>query len=203
MSAPAVKAPAEGLFAAKARLLSRRVLCEGSFLTMTTERVELPNGRAVDLELVRHPGAAAVVPLTGDGEVLMVRQYRHAADGWLLEVPAGKLDAGETPAAGARRELEEEAGCAAGELVELGSILPSPGFTDEVIHLFLARDLAPASQRLEPDELLAVERVPFAEAVAMAERGEIRDSKSVCALLRAARLLNGGAPAGKPPAGKE
>lgn len=183
--------PAAGQLAAKARLLSRRVLCEGSFLTMTAERVELPNGREVDLELVRHPGAAAVVPLTPEGDVLLVRQYRHAADGWLLEVPAGKLDRGETPAAGARRELEEEAGVAAGSLTELGGILPSPGFTDEVIHLFLARDLVPVGQRLEEDELLEVERVPFAAAVAMATAGEIRDSKSVCALLRAARLLEG------------
>lgn len=185
------QANAKSLLEAKARLVSRQVLCAGSFLTMTRERVELPNGREVDLELVRHPGAAAVVPLTAEGEVLLVRQYRHAADGWLLEVPAGKLDAGETPEDGARRELEEEAGFRAGSLTKLGGILPSPGFTDEVIHLFLARDLSPTGQRLEEDELLTVERLPFAEAVLRAATGEIRDSKSVCALLRAARLLDG------------
>lgn len=177
----------------KARLLERRTLYQGSFLTMTAERIELPNGLPVDLELVRHPGAAAVVPLLPNGNILMVRQYRHAADGWLLEVPAGKLDRGEGPAEGARRELEEEAGVSAGELLSLGRILPSPGFTDEIIHLFLARGLAPVGQRLEHDELLTVEEVPFARAVELATSGEIADSKSVCALLRAARLLEPGA----------
>jgi ADP-ribose pyrophosphatase len=173
----------------KARLLARRTLFAGSFLTLTSEHVELPDGRPAVLELVRHPGASAVVPLAADGQVLLVRQYRHATDGWLLEVPAGKLDPGEAPAACARRELAEETGFAAGRLASLGSIFPSPGFTDEVIHLFLARDLTPAAQRLEGDELLSVEPVAFERAVAMAAGGAIADGKSVCALLRAARFL--------------
>lgn len=173
----------------KARLIDRQTVARGSFLTMTRDRVEFPDGRTLELDLVRHPGAAAVVPILDDGSVLLVRQYRHAADGWLLEVPAGKLDAGEAPETAAARELEEEAGQRAGELVSLGWIWPSPGFTDEVIHLFAARKLAPVSQRLEEDELLTLEQVPFARAVEMATSGEIADSKSVCALLRAARLL--------------
>ncbi len=175
----------------KARLLDRRTLHRGSFLEMTRERVALPNGIEVDLELVRHPGAAAIVPLASDGTVVLVRQYRHATDGWLLEVPAGKLDAGESAEACARRELAEEAGFAAGELVSLGPFWASPGFTDEVIHLFLARNLTPATQNLEEDELLFLERLPFTEAVTRAARGEIADGKSACALLRAAWWLGG------------
>ncbi|HEX4953673.1 MAG TPA: NUDIX hydrolase [Thermoanaerobaculia bacterium] len=175
----------------KARLLDRRTLHRGSFLEMTRERVTLPNGIEVDLELVRHPGAAAIVPLAADGTVVLVRQYRHATDGWLLEVPAGKLDAGESPEACARRELAEEAGVTAEELVSLGPFWASPGFTDEVIHLFLARGLGPAAQSLEEDELLVLERLPFTEAVARAARGEIADGKSACALLRASWWLGG------------
>ncbi len=172
----------------KARVLASRELAAGSFLTLVHEEVELPDGRQVALDLVRHPGAAAIVPLTADGEVILVRQYRHAAEGWLLEVPAGKLDHGEEAATAARRELEEEAGMRAGKLTCLGPIWPSPGFTDEVIHLFLAEELTPVPQRLEDDELLTLERVSFETAVQMATAGEIADSKSVCALLRAARL---------------
>jgi ADP-ribose pyrophosphatase len=176
----------------RAALLERRSVHRGSFLELTAERITLPNGRETELELVRHPGAAAIVPLHADGRVVLVRQYRHATDGWLLELPAGKLDPGESPRDCARRELEEEAGLAAGELVELGPFWASPGFTDEVIHLFLARDLHPAEQRLEHDELLSVFTLPFEEAVALAARGEIADGKSACALLRTAWRLSRG-----------
>jgi ADP-ribose pyrophosphatase len=126
------------------------------------------------------------VPLLADGTVLMVRQYRHTVGDWLLEVPAGKLATGESPEACARRELEEEAGVRAGELVPLGWIWMTPGFCDERIWLFLARDLSAGSQRLEEDEALAVERLPLAEAERRALAGELWDAKSVCALLRAA-----------------
>lgn len=173
----------------RAIVRQRRTLHRGKFLEMTAESVELPDGRAIELELVRHPGAAAVVPLDADGNVLLVRQYRHAADGWLLEVPAGKLDAGESAEDCARRELEEEAGVRAAHLRSLGFIWPSPGFTDEVIHLFLAENLTSVPQRLEHDELLTVERRTLAEAVSLAAGGGIDDAKSVTALLRAARLL--------------
>ncbi|HRC85125.1 MAG TPA: NUDIX hydrolase [Thermoanaerobaculia bacterium] len=173
----------------RAKRLERRTLYRGSFLEMTQERVELPNQVTVDLELVRHPGAAAVVPLGADGQVVLLRQYRHATDGWLVEVPAGKLDAGEAPDVCARRELAEEAGLAADDLVPLGPFWASPGFTDEVIHLFLARGLNPTEQQLEADELLHTFKLPLAEAVALAARGEIADGKSACALLRAAWFL--------------
>jgi ADP-ribose pyrophosphatase len=162
---------------------------EGRTVEVRSERVELPNGHQVELDVVHHPGAAAVVALDGDGSLLMVRQYRHTVGGWLLEVPAGKLSAGEDPASCARRELEEEAGVRAATLRELGSIFVSPGFCDERIWLFLATDLVPTEQRLEADEVLAVERVPLAEAERRALDGELVDAKSTVAILRAAALL--------------
>lgn len=153
------------------------------------EEVALPGGRSLALEVVRHPGGAAAAAVDEAGRVCLLRQYRHAAGGWLWEVPAGKLDPGEPPLATARRELEEEAGVRAGSWEPLGSLVTSPGFCDEVIHLFLARDLAPVPARPEAHEVLEVHWVGFAEAVARAARGEIRDAKTVAALFRAREVL--------------
>jgi ADP-ribose pyrophosphatase len=149
--------------------------------------VELPNGHQVELDIVRHPGAAAVVPFLSADEVLLIRQYRFAADGVIYEVPAGKLDGEEDPAICAARELEEEAGRRAGRLERLGALWPSPGFTDERIHLFAAFDLSPVPQRLELDE--AIELVPtrLGDALEMIWSGELSDAKSALALLHAAR----------------
>jgi ADP-ribose pyrophosphatase len=158
-----------------------RPIYAGRVVRLFVETVTLPNGHTIDLEIVRHPGASAVVALTPADEVLLVRQYRHAAGGFLYEVPAGKLD-GEPPEVCAARELTEEAGVEAGRLEHLGSIVTTPGFSDEVIHLYLATELRPARQRLEPDEVLTVERVPFERALDMCATGAIRDAKSMCAL---------------------
>jgi len=176
-----------------------RTIHRGHVVTLNVETITLPNGTRTELEVVRHPGASAVVPLTQDHDVLLIRQYRHAAGGWIVEVPAGKLDAGEDPAVCAARELEEEAGVRAGNLHRLGSILTTPGFTDEVIHLYLATGLQPGTQALEQDEVLTIETVPFEEAVRRCVQGEITDAKSVCALLLTAAHL-GRAPGGPTPA---
>jgi ADP-ribose pyrophosphatase len=165
--------------------LGETQLYRGRIVNLWLERVRLPNGSTCELEIVHHQGAAAVVPVDDRGNVLLVRQYRHATGGWLLEVPAGKLDAGEAPETCAVREVEEETGFKPGRLVPLGWIWTTPGFTDERIWLFLALDLASGRQRLEEDEALTVERIPLEDAVAMAAKGEIQDAKSVCALLRA------------------
>jgi ADP-ribose pyrophosphatase len=154
-----------------------------------TERVTLPNGNAVELDIVRHPGAAAVVPFVSEREVLLIRQYRHAAGGSILEVPAGKLDPGESPIACAARELEEEAGCRAGRLVELGWIWTTPGFTDERIFLFAAFDLEHVPHRRDADEVIETVRMDFDAALALVWRGELNDAKSSLALLHAARQL--------------
>lgn len=161
----------------------------GFRLHVNTERATLPNGRRLDLDIVRHPGAAAVVPFSSADEVILIRQYRHAAGGMLLEVPAGKLDQGEEPATCAARELEEEAGCRAGRLEPLGWIWTSPGFTDERIHLFAAFDLCEVGQRHEADEYIQTLRMPLSQALDLVWRGELTDAKSALALVQAARRL--------------
>ena len=167
-------------------VLSSKSVHDGRVVKLSLEEVRLPNGNIMTLELIRHPGAAAVVPVDDDGNVVLVRQYRHATGSWLLEVPAGKLDhPGEPPEECARREVEEETGYRAGRLVPLGWVWTTPGFTNEKIWLYMALDLTPAQANLQADEVLSVEKLPFAEAAARALSGEIVDSKSVIALLRA------------------
>jgi ADP-ribose pyrophosphatase len=161
----------------------------GRSISVFAEEVELPNGRRVTLDIVRHPGAAAVVPFVSEGDVLLIRQFRHATGGSIFEVPAGKLDASEDPAACAARELEEEAGQRARRLERLGEIWTTPGFTDERIHLFAAFELEPVPQRLEADEVIEVVRVSLDRALEMVWSGELRDAKSALALLHAAHHL--------------
>lgn len=182
-----------------------RTVFEGSLLRVRVERARLPDGEEVEREVVRHPGAAGVLPVVsgrpeadGAGEqasptILLLRQYRHAAAETLWEIPAGTLEPGETPEACAVRELEEEAGLAAREddLVELGRPFTSPGFTDEVIHLFLAPRTRAVSARPEPGEQLERVRLSLERALGMAAAGEIRDAKTLCALLLAARATAG------------
>ena len=184
------------------RSLERRPIFRGKVVDLAVERVRLPDGRVAELEIVRHPGAAAVVPLTAGGEVLLLRQYRHATGDWVLEVPAGKLEAGEDPAVGAARELEEETGARAPRLEALGWIWTTPGFTDERIWLYLAPDVVEdGRQALQTDELLWVERLPFAVAVERAAAGDLQDAKSICALLRADAHLRRLAARGETPDG--
>jgi len=167
--------------------MSERRVYDGRVVKVNVADVDMPSGGRVQLEVVRHPGAACVVPLSGDDEVLLIHQFRYAAGGTIWEVPAGKLDVpGEAPEACAARELEEEAGRRAGRLEALGSILTTPGFTDEVIHLFAAFDLEAVPQRLDADEAIRVVPTPFDEALRMVWDGRIRDAKSCLALLQAA-----------------
>ena len=154
---------------------------------MSQEQVKLPNGRTVELDIVRHPGASAVVPFVSVDEILLIRQYRHAAGGSILEVPAGKLDPGDTPESCAARELEEEAGRSAGRLEKLASILTTPGFTDEVIHLFAAFDLDPVPTRHEHDEVIELVPMRLDHALELVWKGTLRDAKSALALIHAAR----------------
>lgn len=182
-----------------ARRLVRRELWKGSVGRFGEEEIELPDGRRFTLGVLQHPGACAVVPLLPDGRVVMLRQYRYAVGETLWEVPAGKLDPGEGLEACARRELEEETGYVAGELISLGSIYPTPGFCDERIHLYVARDLRPGTQAHDATESLQPEPMRFEAAVAMAESGEITDAKTVIALLRARRHCTGAPGAVGPP----
>jgi ADP-ribose pyrophosphatase len=154
----------------------------GIVVDLYVETVILPNGVTVDLEVVRHPGAAAVVPLKDDGTVIVIRQFRHAAGGFIYEIPAGKLHPGEDPKVCAVRELEEEIGYRAGKLELLSSIFTAPGFTDEVIHVYKATELTVGRQQLDRDEVLEVIELPLAEAIRMIETGVIRDAKSIVGL---------------------
>jgi ADP-ribose pyrophosphatase len=174
------------------RCLASREIYNGRSFRLDVDRLRLPNGVEMDFEMIHHPGAAAVVPLLPDGDVLLIRQYRYATGGWLLEVPAGKLDPGEEPEHCARRETEEEVGYRPRDLRPLGWVWTSPGFLDEKIWLFLATGLEQTQQATGHDEVLEVERLPLRDAIDKAARGEIHDLKTACALLRAARVLDVG-----------
>lgn len=170
--------------------LTRRVH-KGRAVHLDLEQVVLPNGQEVELEIIRHPGGAAVVAMDDGDRICLLRQYRHAAGGWLWELPAGKLDPDEEPLCTARRELVEEAGIAAASWTTLGRMISSPGVFTEVVHLFLARELAPAQAAPDYGECLEVHWVPRREAVERALTGDIEDAKTVIALLRAEALLRG------------
>ena len=154
------------------------------------EAVELPDGRVLELEVVRHPGGAAAAAVDGAGRVCLLRQYRHAGGGWLWEVPAGKLDPGEEALVTAQRELEEEAGLRARRWESLGSILTTPGFCDERIHLYLARELEEVPAMPGEHELLEVHWVALTEALKWARDGRIEDAKTLVTLFRTAALLD-------------
>ncbi len=172
--------------------ISRRVAYRGRILTVNVDRVRLPDGQEVDLEFIEHPGAAAVLPLHEDGSLTLIRQYRYAAGGTILEAPAGKLDPGESPEQCALREVQEEAGLLPGVLTPLGVIHTTPGFTDERIWLYAATALSAVPQALEQDELIELVRLPFAEALELVARGEITDGKTLCALMRLDQELRAG-----------
>src|SRR5687768_12369366 len=149
----------------------------GIVVNLNVDTVMLPNGITVDLEVVRHPGAAAVVPLKDDGTVILIKQFRHAAGGFIYEVPAGKLHPGEDPRECAARELEEEVGYRPGKLELVSSIWTAPGFTDEVIHIYKATELTKGRQQLDRDEVLEIIEVSMHDAIEMIQTGAIRDAK--------------------------
>ncbi len=160
-------------------------LFEGRVVRLYLKDVTLPNGQNTTLEVVHHAGAAAVVPLHEDGSITLVYQYRHAVGGWLYELPAGLLEPGEAPQDCAGRELEEEAGLRAGRLTRLSTYYTTPGFSDEVVHLYLATNLTPCKQRLEADEVIELVRMPLSEALGNIGNGTISDGKTIIGLLLA------------------
>jgi ADP-ribose pyrophosphatase len=162
-------------------------IARGFSVAVTTHRVRLPGGGEIELDIVQHPGAAAVVPFASPTEVLLIRQYRHATGGAILEVPAGKIDSRESPDQTAARELEEEVGQRPGRLEKLGWVWTSPGFTDEKIHLYAAFELSQSVARPEDDEIIEVVPTPLSEALELVWRGDLTDAKSAMALIHAAR----------------
>ncbi len=167
----------------KKAVCSQSVLVKsGRVFEFFTDTVTLPNGITLDMEIIRHPGAAAVVPLMADGSVLLLKQYRHAVDGFIWEIPAGTLEQGEDPYQCACRELAEETGYRARHMEKLTAITPLPAYSNERIHLFLATGLEKTAQNLDADELLSVHRVDWHRAIDMIASGDIQDAKTIAAL---------------------
>ena len=169
------------------KCLEERVVFDGKLLKVRADRVQLPGGAETVREVVAHPGAVAMVPLTDDGQVVLIRQWRYAAGGALLEIPAGTLEPGESPDVCAARELAEEIGCRAECLRPLGAFFLAPGYSSEKIHLFLATGLQPATAQPDADENIERVDVPLAEAVAMVGDGRIQDAKTIAGVLLASR----------------
>ncbi|MBW2108450.1 MAG: NUDIX hydrolase [Deltaproteobacteria bacterium] len=159
----------------------------GRIFTVLVEEVLLPNGVVKNREVIRHPGAAAMVPVLDDGRIALIRQFRHAVGNFVWEIPAGTLEKGESPDQCAHRELVEEIGYRADRLEKLAEILPAPGYTDEHIHIFLATGLTPTGQALDEDEVLEVRPTTFDAAIDMIMRGEIQDAKTIAGLMLAHR----------------
>ena len=167
---------------------------QGRVLNLDIDRVRFPNGSEGELELIRHSGAAAVVPFLDEpndrnARVLLLRQYRYAADAFLYEIPAGRLNDGEAPIECARRELQEEAGCTATALVPLGGFFTTPGFIDEYIHTFIATGLTRGDASPESDEFIHQESHTLQEILRMIDRGQIVDAKTIVSLFMADRLI--------------
>jgi ADP-ribose pyrophosphatase len=176
------------------RLASRRAYA-GRIVKVDIETIRAPDGSTLELEIIRHAGASAVVAITGEGRedpgVLLLQQYRYAAAGTLWEIPAGVLEPGETPVECARRELLEEAGARAETFEHLTTIYTTPGFTDEQIHLFVATQVTVGEPRPAPDEFIEVKEVRLSQALDMIRTGEVQDAKSIVAILYAARYRFG------------
>ena len=159
-----------------------RNIYTGKVITLNVDTVPLPNGVTIDLETIRHPGASAVVPVKDDGTVVLIRQFRHAAGGFIYEIPAGKLTPGEDPLHCASRELEEEVGYRASSFQLLSSIFTAPGFADEVIHVYKATGLTKGQQHLDRDEVLEIVEMSLDQAIAQIQAGTIRDAKTIVGL---------------------
>lgn len=166
----------------------RKIIHDGSVVKLGIETVTLPTGETMQLEVVRHPGGAAVVAIDDRQRVCLLRQYRHASGGWLWELPAGKIDTPETPDHTAKRELQEEAGVIADEWQSLGSFLSTPGFCDERIYLYLATGLHQAETEPHPHEVIEIHWKNFDETLSMCEQGKIDDGKTLLGLMRAAAI---------------
>ncbi|MFI5233996.1 MAG: NUDIX hydrolase [Gemmatimonadales bacterium] len=170
-----------------ARIASTRIHT-GKVISLDVDRVRFPDGTTGELEIIRHPGASAIVPFLSDPagadpQLLLLRQYRYATGGMLYEIPAGRLDPGERPEQCARRELLEETGCTAQSIIPLTSMFTTPGFTDERIHLFLATGLTRGEARREADEFIEVETISLSAALQMVARGDIQDAKTALGIL--------------------
>jgi ADP-ribose pyrophosphatase len=172
-----------------AKVNSKATLYEGRVFKLLRENVTLNNGVTVDLDVIHHPGASAMIPISDNDNVILIKQYRHAIGDFIWEIPAGTLDPNETPLECAKRELIEETGFSANTWQKLGEITPVPGYSNERIHMFLAAGLVPAKQNLDKDEVLDVHEVPLGKAIEMIHEGAIQDSKTISGLFMVTNWL--------------
>lgn len=172
------------------KTLEHSVLFKGRILRLELDRVALPDGSEAPREVARHPGGVTVLPLHDDGTVTVVRQFRYPYKEVITELPAGKLEPGEDPDDAIRRELSEEAGLTAGELRKMGVMYPSPGYCDERLHLYFARDLRQGERHPDADEFLEVDRVPLDRLVEDVMAGKVPDAKTATLILMVQRLLD-------------
>lgn len=171
------------------KTLESELMYDGKIVKLYRDKALLENGIEVSREVIKHPGGVCVVPLTEKGEVIMVKQFRYPSGKVLTEIPAGKLEWQEDHFACGKRELKEETGCTAEKYDYLGCLLPTPAYDTEVIHMYLARELTRAEQKLDEDEFLDVMKIPFDKALEMVMNGEITDAKTQLALLKTKFLL--------------
>ena len=172
------------------KTLKENLIYKGKIISLFCDDVKLPNGGSAAREVVRHPGGVGIVALTDDGGVLLVNQFRYPYKAEILEIPAGKINPGEEPLECGKRELREETGAAAPDFISLGRLLPSPGYTNEIIYMYLAKNLKYGEMQLDDDEFLNVVKMPLKTAVGKVMSGEICDSKTQTALLKTWFLLN-------------
>ena len=174
------------------KTIKKNYIYEGKIITVRRDDALLPNGAEAIREVVEHPGGVCVAPLTADGELIFVEQFRYPYMEVVLELPAGKLEKGEDPFEAGKRELEEETGCVAGNYIDCGKFYPSPGYCGEIIHLYLAKTLTKTQMHPDEDEYLEVLKLPIDEAVRRVMNGELRDGKTQTLVLRVAELLRTG-----------
>jgi ADP-ribose pyrophosphatase len=177
----------------KAKVNEAREIFRGKNFAFEVQDVTLPNGGRAEFAMVRHPGSTGIVPIMDDGTVLMTFQYRHAVGEYLLEIPAGTMEAGESPFDCAKRELEEETGFAAGELIKIATVDILPAYSDEKIHVYLARNLTPSRQNLDQDEIIQVVKYPFNELIVFIAEGKITDALTILSLYRVYTYLQNSA----------
>ena len=180
------------IFPKKAKVNRSEDVYRGRLFSFVTEDVTLPNGTRTEMAMVRHPGSTGIVPLLDDGKIVMVSQYRHSVGDYLLEIPAGTVEPGESPINCARRELEEETGLVAREFIELAQVYILPAYSDEKIHVYLARDFSPSRQNLDQDEILQVVKYPFDEVLMMIDKGLVTDALTILSIQHAHMYLQKG-----------
>jgi 8-oxo-dGTP pyrophosphatase MutT (NUDIX family) len=172
-------------FRKKAKVHKTETVYKGKLFSFVTEDITLPNGAGTEMAIVRYPGSTGIVPLLDDAKIIMLSQYRHSVGDYLLEIPAGTMEPGESPLNCARRELEEETGLVASEFIELAQVYIIPAYSDEKIHVYLARGFTRSKQNLDQDEIIHVVKYPFQDVLRMIGQGLITDALTILSIQQA------------------